>query len=368
MLFTYQPVPHNMEKMQEFIDFIFHKVWCKAPTAEYGMHLFEPNEALHTIMDELYRRDLADSLQDGAGKWFYCSVNEIYIEFGKLDTKAINEYHRYFQDNNTIEALCAGDTDHRPVRYFDLSPEMSTLNERLKAFYKNLYSSGFWVLAFVKEAIGTDLASYYNDFVRTNNQGVCPFCGIQPIDNELDPTREAFDHYLPKSKYPFNSVNLKNLCPICSKCNTGNKADKDPLHDQQQNRRRAFYPFSTASPDIDVSITLLDKNWEQPTSDKLDLSLHSGTSQDMVETWDDLFSVHQRYLARCCSTQGAEYWINQVLRESENYEKSAQEVLQAQISWSEDSPWIEANFLKAALLKGCERAGLFTDQPNNVAD
>ena len=28
MLFPYTYVPHSMEKMQEYIDFIFYQVWC----------------------------------------------------------------------------------------------------------------------------------------------------------------------------------------------------------------------------------------------------------------------------------------------------------------------------------------------------
>ena len=41
MLFPYKYVPHQMEKMQEFIDFIFYEVWCKACTTDYGIHLYE---------------------------------------------------------------------------------------------------------------------------------------------------------------------------------------------------------------------------------------------------------------------------------------------------------------------------------------
>jgi len=51
MLFAYTYVPHAMEKMQEFIDFIFFEVWCKAPGVEYGIHLFEPSDSpLYQIM------------------------------------------------------------------------------------------------------------------------------------------------------------------------------------------------------------------------------------------------------------------------------------------------------------------------------
>ncbi|RIW04511.1 hypothetical protein DS957_023465, partial [Vibrio harveyi] len=51
MLFTYTYVPHQMEKMQEFIDFIFHEVWCKAPTkGSYCLELYEANPELNDVM------------------------------------------------------------------------------------------------------------------------------------------------------------------------------------------------------------------------------------------------------------------------------------------------------------------------------
>jgi hypothetical protein len=41
MLFAYTYVPHAMEKMQEFIDFIFFEVWCKAPIGlAFSLDLF----------------------------------------------------------------------------------------------------------------------------------------------------------------------------------------------------------------------------------------------------------------------------------------------------------------------------------------
>ena len=91
MLFPYTYVPHAMEKMQEFVCFIFDEVWCKAPSIEYGIDLFEPADGLYQIMNELYRRDLAGKLKDGAGKLFYESVNEIFNEFKSLTEEEVAE-------------------------------------------------------------------------------------------------------------------------------------------------------------------------------------------------------------------------------------------------------------------------------------
>ncbi len=55
MLFAYTYVPHQMEKMQKFIDFIFFDVWCKAPSSRpFGLNLFDANEELHEVMEAFY--------------------------------------------------------------------------------------------------------------------------------------------------------------------------------------------------------------------------------------------------------------------------------------------------------------------------
>ena len=210
----------------------------------------------------------------------------------------------------------------------------------------------------VKNALGSDLSTYYDDFVRVNNSGCCPFCGLFPIDNEYDPTREAFDHYLPKSKYPFNSVNLKNLAPCCNKCNSGNKSDKDPLH-KNGNRRKAFYPFSNVNAGIQISIDIFSRYWKNPQPTELKISIASASHSDEIKTWDDLFKIKDRYCAKCCDPGGGLYWRARVLEEYENYGKSVKSMLAAEIKTAGNRPWSESNFLKKAFLEDCWRGGLF---------
>lgn len=359
MLFSYTYVPHAMEKMQVFIDFIFFEVWCKAPEAEYGIHLFEPSDPLHSVMKELSRRDLAGKLKNGSGKWFYEAVNSIFNEFSELNAGEVGEYRRCYQANNQIEALCSNNHGMSPVRYADLDTSKIDLNKKIEDFFKNLYSSGFFGLSFVVDALGSDLGSYYVDFIRANNVGCCPFCGLLPIDNEFDPTREAFDHYLPKSKYPFNSVNLKNLAPSCNKCNSGNKGNKDPLHNNAGDRRKAFYPFSTDGFDPRISIDVFSEDWTKQKPTDLNITISSGSHPEEVETWNDLFRIKDRYSAQCCDNGGGLYWRKRVLEESENYGLSTQAMLDAEIKSARANPWAESNFLKSAFLEGCQRAGLF---------
>lgn len=259
MLFTYRPVPHQMEQMHDFITFLFLEVWCNAPSNEYSLELFEPNPTWHQIMDELFRRDSAGKLDaSGAACFFYERVNAIFSEFKSLTPVEIAEYRDQFEQNNRIEELCGNDADIAPIHYASLNPAKRALNEEIAKFFKGIYGSGFFDLAFVKDILGSTLSEYYREFVdqdHDNNNDTCPFCGIMPLDGEFDPTRDAFDHYLPKATYPFNSLNLKNLAPSCNKCNSGQKLLQDPLHDKQKQSRKAFYPFSDTPTDIAITVS-----------------------------------------------------------------------------------------------------------------
>jgi hypothetical protein len=42
---------------------------------------------------------------------------------------------------------------------------------------------------------------------------VCPFCGYERLDAPGAP-QEDFDHYIPRSKYPFAAANLRTLAPM----------------------------------------------------------------------------------------------------------------------------------------------------------
>ncbi len=365
MLFPYKRIPHAMEKMHEFIEFIFQNVWCNAPNVDYSIDLFEGNDSLHKVMDHLDREDQAGKLKEtGAGAFFLTHVNEIFNEFKRLQPAEITQYRLQFDQNNKIEDLCQNAPESLRTQYESLNPAKTTLNEKIETFFKQLYSSGFFDLKFVKDEVGSTIGEYYRDFVRRDNgndNDVCPFCGLLPIDGEFDPTREAFDHYLPKGKYPFNSVNLANLCPSCNKCNSGNKLEQDPLHDRNGIRRPAFYPFSDVQPDIAISISVNVTDWTRPLPENFVVSITSHSHVVETRTWSEMFRITKRYAAKCCSKGGGDYWKKKVLDECQNYERSPGQMARAEITTAKSSPWYEANFLKAAFLEGFERKGVFAE-------
>lgn len=361
MLFHYTPVKNsNFEKLQSFVECIFNDGWCQAKTTNYSIDLYKSNKELHTLLLNTYKKDLAGVLKkDSSEKKFYVLINEIYNEFKIINSTDTKTYKKYFLHNNSIENICNGTVGYNPVRYSDLEGRNKNLNKKLESFFTALYSNGFIDLVDTKKIVGSK-TDYYHSFVKANTIGVCPFCGLYPIDGEYDPTRDAFDHYLPKSKYPFNSINIKNLAPSCNKCNSGNKGNSDPLY-KGDKRRKAFYPFSKTVPNIEISIKLKIKDWTKIIPEQLDVLIKSKSFQEEVDTWIDLFNVDQRYAAKCCAELGGKAWLRRIFDESKNYKLTPQQMLEGEKACAADNPWFESSFLKKAFLDGCEQAGLFKE-------
>jgi hypothetical protein len=338
--------------MHAFVVYIFAKVWCKAPGHDYSIDLFRGLISLYSIMEQLDREDKAGA-EKGAGAFFYRHVNEIFTEFKSLKPEEIKNFRKQFLTNNNIKALCEGRLS--PYRY----PEglITPLQAKIKKFFSELYGSGFFTLNVVKDNIGTDLRNHYKIFAKKNSMPCCPFCGLQPMDTEYDPTREAYDHFLPSSVYPFNSVNFKNLAPACYKCNSQNKGAKDPLLSKDGIERRAFYPYSLQNHDIQISLRFLSNGLTPTEKTQIQVELTCPGYEEEIATWDSIYKIKERFSAKCCSTPATNAWINRVLIECHNYGRSPKEALEAELLACAVSPWVDASFLKAAYLQELDRVG-----------
>lgn len=121
---------------------------------------------------------------------------------------------------------------------------------------------------------------------------VCPFCGCEYFDAPCGP-REALDHYLAESRYPFAAANLKNLVPMGAKCNSKYKLAKDILRTDDGLRRTAFYPYS--APGLQVSVDLSQPQNGPDGALTFDWSIEFLEPSEEVETWNAVFAVRERY-------------------------------------------------------------------------
>ncbi|MGV8597979.1 HNH endonuclease, partial [Pseudomonas aeruginosa] len=210
--------------MHAFIDFIFHEVWCKAPAGgDYSLDLFVANPELHEVMTAFHYDD-----SNGA-EFFSGHVERIYGFFSVLSDAQISQFQQWYQGNNDLEKVCANDPATQLTRYSDIAANHKDLATQLGTFFKGLYSQSLLNLVALRGKIG-DIDDHYQTFVQANKAGKCPFCGINDLLGEYHNKREAYDHYLPKALYPFNSINFRNLVPACHHCNSSYKTSKDPAY------------------------------------------------------------------------------------------------------------------------------------------
>lgn len=353
MLFPYIYVHHQMEKMQAFIDFIFYEVWCKAPIGlAFHPDLFGGNPELKEVMVEFGFSAKAPT----RGKAFYKDTEAIYELFASLTAQQVDQFKRWYQSNNDLEKVCANDASTCLARYTDIAVNHQDLAAQLGTFFKGLYSQSLLDLAALRAKIG-DIDDHYLKFVKTNKSGKCPFCGISDIKGEHHSKREAYDHYLPKSIYPFNSINFRNLAPVCHECNSAYKGIKDPAYNSA-GRRKAFYSFAADAQAIEIEVALGNFDIESLTPADVRVQFGPAVISEKIDTWKDVYGIEERYKAKICGENGGKYWLMQVLDEWKEGGRDPADFMATIARQSQRSPYADCNFLRKPFLDACKLIGV----------
>ena len=320
MLYPYVYIPHPMEIMKHFLDFIFYEVWCKAPGfGPYDFALFDDLPELKEVMESFHYSDAKGA------DFFNGHVERIYHIFSTLSPGQISQLVAWYEANNDLEKICCNDPSIDIVRYKDLEAFHTGLARQLTTFFKGLYSQDLLNLSALREKISR-LDDHYEKFIMKNNSGKCPFCGIMGIKGVYHSKRDAYDHYLPKSIYPFNSINFKNLVPACHECNSTYKLSKDPVYSPKdpllsatKGIRKAFYPYASRSYHIEFQLDLNCRDWSDITPEDIAFSVGPEELKEEISTWNDVYGIEERYKAKCCGENDGKGWIREVVDESQNY-------------------------------------------------
>jgi hypothetical protein len=201
--------------------------------------------------------------------------------------------------------------------------------------------------------------------VGINNFGKCPFCGISKVLGRYHTKREAYDHYLPKGLYPFNSINFRNLVPACHHCNSSYKLSQDPAFIpkdpvRKTSRRKIFYPYSAASHKIEITIDLSKPKIANFEPSDIQLTFGPSAIEEEIESWKDIYSIEERFKAECCDPDGSKYWLEEVRHECDKYKVAPEVAIANRRQVSERNPFADSNFLRVAFLEGCFRIGMWT--------
>ena len=340
------------EKWQQYQNFIFFSVWCKANEGlTFNLHLFDKSPELKAKL----KKYGYSSQPSKKGKALFDSIKRIYELFAELSREQIRELKKLYLNNVKVERSCVDD-DRAVLRFEDLDKYGDDFQKELKRFCDLLWDKNF--------ITKTQLGDHYSEFKSENKLTKvkkCHICGISPMTVSAN-LRESYDHYLPRSSYPFISVNMKNLVPTCHDCNSKRKTIKDPLFGTS--RRFAFYPYS-ASSDIELKIFINDNSYENLESENFTLNFTSSDPKynQHVETWNELYDIERRYKEEL-ATDDARIWIEEAKTRSRmpsDPDNKIDNSIEAQIEEMEclvvggKSSITNQRFLKIPLLKECKR-------------
>ena len=355
MLFNYQYVPHGLEKLQKWLEHLVKNVWCK-PKRRFRWRMLTPE--LREVVTETIR---AAKKHD----FLLAPIRRIHnLCRDHLSATQRAAFSKWYDDNVNIEALCIGMAGASPITHSAVAAVNAQLAKELESFCTNLWTK-VRKLKPVSDRLGT-LDQHFDVFRKTNRTAICPYCGISRIEGIFSETQEDYDHFLPKGTYPFNAVAMKNLAPICDKCNKKLKLRKDPLHENGV-RRRAFFTYSSTPPAVAIEVKLVPLNGAPivasslcPENIRLDFAAPG--KDEEVKAWRDLFDVETRYKDLCCQGDpegaGGGYWLAQVLGEMKDNGMNPHAALATISRAASVSKWADVNFLKIPFLRACQTAGL----------
>lgn len=301
---SYHPIKSELYRVQSFVNYIMLEVVLKA--SKISQKHFSTS-----LVIPRYR-----ALIDGVNKKYLLNPLKIMYDSCKiLQPYQIKVLRRAVYCNNKIEELCEGRI--APVHYSELEKVLGIGNKHLidaiKDFCNALYDSCLKRKPFENEY--GSIRMYYKNLVGRNSN--CIMCGMMDvIDTELDDTVSAFDHYLPRALYPFNSVNLLNLVPTCEKCNGKCKKAKDPLFDNGTEYKwkyqlKCFYPFSELTYLIIVMVKFASPYKKQMPKEDINVTLSCKGHQDKVDNWDRIYNIRKRYGSMIANDNYYDFYLNE---------------------------------------------------------
>ncbi|WP_428717873.1 hypothetical protein [Undibacterium curvum] len=223
----------------------------------------------------------------------------VFEQVKKLDQTQKKQLKRMYVNQQRTKRLCQ---DNTPIVDFSAYPE--SLKEKLKSLGEYLYTSGLKNAEIKQLAIdkygdnNSTLYEHWLEFKKINGV-VCCFCGIEDYEEQLPNTsktkwRPAYDHYLPKEKYPLAAVNFNNLIPCCYQCNSKAKGAFDPCYCEKSGRKKAKYPFDNS--------TLLGLKFkfakEKITGDGPWVVSLKDETDESHQSWDRVYKIKERVASR----------------------------------------------------------------------
>ncbi|MGJ8673471.1 HNH endonuclease [Rubritalea sp.] len=351
MLQPYTYFEHDLEKWKRYVDFIVSDVWSQAPTGiTFDLELFESAPDIKEFISRCGYNPRASKPQQK----FHQDIKSIYESCNALSSAQVREIQEWYNSSSCVASICEDNRNHC-ISTKELSRELRPVVCLIVNFLKSLWNA---------DLLGKpNLRKHYKQFLEVNKPARCHFCGLSDMV-AINGYREDYDHFLPKSKYPANSIDFKNLVPTCSHCNSKFKGSTDPARNMDKSRRLAFYPYSQSNLQPGVTVTIEGFHQGSVPKDKCYILLTPEDSQE-VETWNDLYRIKDRYIEKCTSADG-KVWL-----EAARIKKDKRKIsLPDQIEDIKEEIELcgalaTSNFLKLAFLEACNQSDVINNLESN---
>lgn len=216
-------------------------------------------------------------------------LEKIYNFLKRLPQSTRSTICNQIIDSNDIEAICQG--IQTPTK---LTRHSIGIKLKIRQFFVDLYDQVLNGNAF-EDIFNTNLLEHFRAFRSLNNNlTICPICGISPLKSKFDEIKDQYDHYLPKSLYPFSSVNFENLVPGCTDCNSPQvKSSKDIV---RYSTGLNFFPFDQIHTGIEVVFTITS---DDTNIDNIEWGINYSNPDgniDKIQSWRDIYRIDGRYI------------------------------------------------------------------------
>lgn len=335
---SYHPIKSELHRVQSFVNYIMLEVILKAPK-------LKRKHFSTSMVIPRYKR-----LIDGVNKAYLLNpLKVMYDGCRNLHPYQLKVLRKAVYNNNRIEDLCEGRL--KPVHYSELEDALGEENhvmmDAIKKFCYELYDNCLRRKPFKDEY--EDIGQYYKRMVTRDSD--CVMCGYEhAINIELDHAMSAFDHYLPRALYPFNSVNMDNLVPTCETCNETYKGAKDPLYVgppyKRKMQRRCFFPFSVILYDIDIDVRFLKPYRQSLPIEDIVVKLGCNDNQGKVDNWDRIYNIKNRYRSYIGSNDSFKFYLS-IMHDALFFNTT----LNRMIRLREQNMDADMNFLRVPFLK-----------------
>jgi hypothetical protein len=215
-------------------------------------------------------------------------LRNIYNEMRTWTQQERSDLCSLIRNSNNISEICLGNFSP-PV----IDQTAVGFEKNLRDFFLGLYNQVIDGDGF-RDKFNTTLLEHFNEFRRINkNITLCPTCGIGELKMTESKTRDQYDHFLPKSLYPFSSVNFENLVLCCKECNSFDvKGDKDTL---ALSAGRLFFPFDFNHKQLSVSFSIVTDN-AKPEDIIWNITYSSPEGKvEEIQSWRTIYDIDTRY-------------------------------------------------------------------------